>query len=45
MDVDELVSAGGTAVILSAIAFFPFRVMWGLWQWGHVIAMVVSIIS
>jgi hypothetical protein len=40
----ELTSALGAEVILFAVVFFPFRVMLGLWQWGHLISIVVNTI-
>jgi hypothetical protein len=44
MTADELTTAFGTPVILFAVVFFPFRVMLALWQWGHLISIVVNII-
>jgi hypothetical protein len=44
MVADELAVTVGTQIILFTIAFFPLRVMVGLWQWGQVISMGVSII-
>jgi hypothetical protein len=44
MVADKLPSAVLAAVILCAVAFFPFRDTLGLWQRGHVISMLISII-
>jgi hypothetical protein len=45
MVADEVTSTLGTEDILFAIAFFLFLDIVGLWQWGHLIAMVIDMIS
>jgi hypothetical protein len=45
MAADELTSTLGTEEILFAITFFPFLDILGLWQWGHLVSMVIDMIS
>jgi hypothetical protein len=45
MTADELTSTLGTEEILFAVAFFPFLDIFGLWQSGHLIAMVIDMVS
>jgi hypothetical protein len=40
----ELTAAIFAEVILLPLFFFPFPVMLGLWQGGHLISMVICII-
>jgi hypothetical protein len=42
---DKRASAVFTEIILFVLVLFPFWDMVGLWQWGHLMSMVIVIIS
>jgi hypothetical protein len=44
MVADKLTPAVLAEAILFVVVFFPFRVMFGLWQWGQLMSMVMVIL-